>query len=55
MEHESFDNNNNDSMNHPLELTIKSLQQSNRVLSSSPDIHNLVVCSSTKLFIFIYN
>jgi len=48
-EHESFDNNNNnDSINHPLELTVKGLQQSNRIVSSSPDIHNLVANSKVE-------
>lgn len=50
IEHESFENH-MDSINYPLELTMKGLQQSNRILSSSsPDIHNLVVCLSSKLF-----
>ncbi|CAF1406372.1 unnamed protein product [Adineta steineri] len=48
IEHESTDPNNmNDSIDHPLELTLKCLQQSNRVLPSSTkstaDVHNLVI------------
>jgi hypothetical protein len=47
MENEPLDN--RDLTDHPLELTLKNFQQSNRVLSSpaksTTDIHNLVVCS----------
>ncbi|CAF4161410.1 unnamed protein product [Rotaria sp. Silwood2] len=47
IEHESLDNNNtNDLIDHPLELTFKNIQQSNTVLSSpiksTTDIHNIV-------------
>jgi hypothetical protein len=47
MENEPLDN--RDLTDHPLELTLKNFQQSNRVLSSpaksTTDIHNLVVRS----------
>ncbi|CAF1461346.1 unnamed protein product [Rotaria sordida] len=49
IEHESLDNNNNtnDLIDHPLELTFKNIQQSNPILSSpaksSTDIYNIVV------------
>lgn len=39
IEHESNDNlNNQDTTDHPLELTVKGLQR------STPDVQNLVVC-----------